>query len=115
MQFVIALIGTMFALDLLWWVVSARFARVKFARIGVAVFALAQLAGLIWLLTQRFSHAESRALFSKFVMATIFIWHMILLPLLLLVAVVLLPILAIATLVRSARSLNNADRRAVDV
>ena len=96
MRFVLIFIGILFALDLLWWVVSARFARVKFARTGVAIFALAQLTGLIWLLTQRFSHAESRVLFSKFVMATIFIWHMIVLPLLLLIAVVLLPIVAIA-------------------
>ena len=97
----------MFALDLLWWVVSARFARVKFARIGIAVFALAQLTGLIWLLTQRFSHAESCALFSKFVMATVFIWHMILLPVLFLLIVALLPILAMVALIRSARRLRN--------
>ena len=64
----------MVALDILWWAASARIAKPTFARITVAIFALA-LAGLSWLLTQRFAHAESRALFSKFAMATVFIWH----------------------------------------
>jgi predicted MPP superfamily phosphohydrolase len=104
MRFVLVLIGTMVALDLLWWAASTRIARPSFARIAVAIFALAQLAGLIWLLAQRFAHAESTALFSKFALANVFIWHMILLPLLLLLAIALLPILA---LVRSARRLGN--------
>src|SRR5436190_306118 len=114
MRFVVALIGTMLTLDLLWWVVSVRLARVKFARIGLAVFVLAQLGGLIWLLTQRFSHAESCALFSKFAMATVFIWHMILLPLLLLLAVALLPILVMVALIRSARRLRNFNLTPAD-
>jgi uncharacterized protein len=107
MRFVLTLFGTMVALDLLWWAASARIAKPIFARIAVAIFALAQLAGLSWLLTQRFAHAESTALFSKFALANVFIWHMILLPLLLLLAIALLPILAMLALVRSARRLGN--------
>ena len=107
MRFVLVLIGTMVALDLLWWAASTRIARPSFARIAVAIFALAQLTGLIWLLAQRFTHAESTALFSKFALANVFIWHMILLPLLLLLAIALLPILAMLALVRSARRLGN--------
>ena len=114
MRFVLALIGTMFALDILWWAASARIAKPTFARITVAIFALAQLAGLIWLLTQRFAHAESMALFSKFAMATVFIWHMILLPVLLLLTVALLPILAIVALIRSARRLRNFNLTPAD-
>ena len=114
MRFVLALIGTMFALDILWWAASARIAKPTFARITVAIFALAQLAGLIWLLTQRFAHAESMALLSKFAMATVFIWHMILLPVLLLLTVALLPILAIVALIRSARRLRNFNLTPAD-
>ena len=114
MRFVLALIGTMFALDILWWAASARIAKPTFARISVAIFALAQLAGLIWLLTQRFAHAESMALFSKFAMATVFIWHMILLPVLLLLTVALLPILAMVALIRSARRLPNFNLTPAD-
>jgi len=114
MRFVLALIGTMFALDIFWWAISARIAKATFARIGVTIFALAQLAGLIWLLTQRFAHAESMALFSKFAMATVFIWHMIFLPLLLLLAIALSPILAMAALIRTARRLRNSNPASVD-
>src|SRR5213082_1113576 len=114
MRFVLVLIGIMFALDVLWWAISARIAKPIFARVGVAIFALAQLAGLIWLLTQRFAHAESMALFSKFAMASVFIWHMILLPLLLLPIVALLPILAMVALIRIARRLRNSNSAPVD-
>src|SRR5438067_6038236 len=107
MRFVLALIVTMFALYIFWLAISARIAKPTFARIGVTIFALAQLAGLIWLLTQRFAHAESMALFSKFAIATVFIWHMIFLPLLLLLAIALSPILAMAALIRTARRLGN--------
>src|SRR2546421_8043480 len=107
MRFVLVLIGIMVALDLLWWAAARRIAKPIFARIAVALFAVAQLTGLIWLLAQRFAHAESTALFSKFAMATVFIWHMILLPLLLLLAIALLPILTMLALIRSARRLGN--------
>src|SRR6476646_1803480 len=107
MRFVLVLIGTMVALDLFWWAASTRIAKPIFARITVAIFALAQLTGLIWLLAQRFAHAESTALFSKFALANVFIWHMILVPLLLLLAIALLPILVMLALVRSARRLGN--------
>ena len=114
MRFVLVLIGTMFVLDVLWWSASARIAKPTFARIAVAIFALAQLAGLIWLLTQRFAHAESTALISKFAMAAVFIWHMILLPLLLLLAVALLPILAMVALIRIAGRLRDSNSAPVD-
>ena len=107
MRFVLVLIGTMVGLDLLWWAASTRIARPSFARIAVAIFALAQLAGLIWLLAQRFARAGSTGLFSKFALTNVFIWHMILLPLLLLLAIALVPILAMLALVRSARRLGH--------
>jgi uncharacterized protein len=107
MRFILALIGTMFALDILWLAASARIAKPAVARIAVAIFGGAQLAGLVWLLHQRFSHAESMALFSKFAMANVFIWHMILMPLLLLLAIAFLPIAAMVALIRSARRLGN--------
>ena len=97
----------MFALDILWLAASARIAKPAVARIAVAIFGGAQLAGLVWLLTQRFSHAESTAFFSKFTMANVFIWHMILMPLLLLLAIAFLPIAAMVALIRSARRLGN--------
>jgi predicted MPP superfamily phosphohydrolase len=110
MRFFVVLIGTMVVLNLLWCVISARIAKPKFARIAVSMFALAQLAGLIWLLAHRFVRAESTIPLAKFAMATLFIWHMILLPVLLLLAVALLPILVMLALVRSAQRLRNFHR-----
>jgi len=102
-RFVLGIIGIMFALDALWWVASVRIARPAVARRAIAIFSLTQLTGLSWLLSQRFSHSESTAVFAKFAVAAVFIWHMIILPLLLLPALMLLPILSAAVVVQSAR------------
>ena len=99
----------MFALDALWLAVSVRIARPAAARISVGVFGLAQLAELAWLLTQRFSHPGSTAVFPKFAVTAVFIWHMIILPLLLVLAVALLPILSAAVVVRIARRRRNSN------
>jgi predicted MPP superfamily phosphohydrolase len=109
MRFILALIGIMFALDALWWATSTRVAKPAAVRIALAAFSLAQLAGLAWLLTQRFSHAGSTALFPKFAVTVVFIWHMIILPLLLLLAIALLPILAVTAVVRIARRRHNPN------
>jgi predicted MPP superfamily phosphohydrolase len=114
MWFFPVLFGTTVGLDILWWVASTRIAKPTFARIAIAIFALAQLAGLMWLVTQRVAHAESTVAFSKFAMATVFIWHMILLPLLLLLTVALLPILAMVALIRIARRLRDSNSAPVD-
>ncbi len=103
MRFILTLIGIMFALDVLFWAVSVRIVKLAAARTVVTIFSLAQLAGLIWLLARRFSHTEATALFLKFAMTAVFIWHMIILPLLLLLAAALLPVLAVAALFRIAR------------
>ena len=94
----------MFALDVLWLAASARLAKPGAARIAVIVFGLAQVGGLIWLVSQRFSRSEPAAVFQKFAMTALFIWHMIVLPLVLVVAITLLPILAAAALFRLVRS-----------
>jgi predicted MPP superfamily phosphohydrolase len=104
----------MFALDAIWWSVSVRIARPTVARRAVAIFSLAQLTGLIWLLTQRFSHPGSTAVFSKFAVTAVFIWHMIILPLLLLLAVALLPILSTAVVVRIFRRRHNSNSTPAD-
>jgi predicted MPP superfamily phosphohydrolase len=103
MWFILTLIGVMFALDALFWVVSARIAKPVAARMALAVFSMAQLTGLVWLLTRHFSHTDATAVFQKFAMTAVYIWHMMILPLLLLLAVALLPILAAAAVVRIAK------------
>ena len=113
-RFIFGVIGIMFALDALWWAASARIARPTVARRALAIFSLAQLTGLSWLLTQRFSHPGSTAVFAKFAMTAVFIWHLIILPLLLLLAVALLPILAAAIVFRIARGRHNSNSAPAD-
>ena len=103
MRFIFGLIGIIFALDVLWCVASMRVGRHIVARLLAILFGAAQLAGLIWLLTQRFSHSESTAALAKFTMAMVFIWHLIILPLLLLITIALLPIILMAIVYRMAR------------
>jgi predicted MPP superfamily phosphohydrolase len=102
----------MFALDALWWAASVRMARPTVARRALAIFSLAQLTGLAWLLSQRLSHAESITLFAKFAVTAVFIWHLIILPLLLLLAVALLPIFAAAVVVQITRGRRNSNSAA---
>jgi predicted MPP superfamily phosphohydrolase len=113
-RFILGVIGIMFALDAIWWAASVHIARPTVARRATAIFSLAQLTGLIWLLTQRFSHPGSTAVFSKFAVTAVFIWHMIILPLLLLLAVALLPILSAAVVVRIARRRHNSNSAPAD-
>ena len=103
MRFIFGLIGIIFALDVLWCVASMRVGRHIVARLLAILFGAAQLAGLIWLLTQRFSHSESTAALAKFTMAMVFIWHLIILPLLLVITIALLPIILVAIVYRMAR------------
>jgi predicted MPP superfamily phosphohydrolase len=113
-RFILTFIGIMFALDALWLAVSVRIARPLVARIFIGVFSFAQLAGLTWLVTQRFSHPGSPAFYAKFVITVVFIWHMMILPLLLLLAVVSLPILAVVAVVRFVRRQRNSTSTPTD-
>jgi hypothetical protein len=74
MRFILGLIGVMFALDALWWAASVRLAKPAATRLALALFTVAQMAGLVWLITRRFSPA-SAALFPKFALAAVFIFY----------------------------------------
>jgi predicted MPP superfamily phosphohydrolase len=105
MRFVLILIGTMVSLDLVGGVDTDRqtvFCAHRYRNFRSGSIRWADLVAGPALCARR-----STALFSKFAHANVFIWHMILLPLLLLLAISLLPILAMRALVRSARRLGN--------
>ncbi|MBV9008428.1 MAG: metallophosphoesterase [Verrucomicrobia bacterium] len=104
MRFVLGLIGIMFLLDALWWIVAVRLARMTRVRRALALFSAAQIAGLVWLLSRRFAYSSGMTLLLKFAMSAVFIWHMILLPLLLLVGIAAIPILLVARLRRGRSS-----------
>ena len=83
----------MVSLDIIWWIVLARFANHGGARIVISIFMAAMVAGLIGIIAARMSRAGWDRVIPKFAVSAIFIWHFIGLGLLALIGVVLIPIL----------------------
>src|SRR5947199_9194212 len=98
----------MFALDGICWALLARLANRTAWRGLIALFMSVQLLGLAWLIFGRLSHGGWDRWLPKFAIASVFIWHCLGLPLVLLVALAVLPILlfkaAIALIARRHQS-----------
>jgi predicted MPP superfamily phosphohydrolase len=82
-RFIFGMLAIMVGLDLLWCLASLRIAQGTVARLAIAAFGFAQLAGLLWLLRERLAQPGSGFL-PKFGFSILFIWHMIVLPVILL-------------------------------
>jgi len=91
--FIFTIIGFMVALDILWWIVSARLANHGIARAVISVFIIAMMLGLIAIIAARMSRGDWDRLIPKFAVSAIFIWHFIGLGLLALIGMALIPIL----------------------
>ncbi|HJX25963.1 MAG TPA: metallophosphoesterase [Chthoniobacterales bacterium] len=100
MGFIFTIIGTMLALDAIWWWLLARLLNRKRCRIALGMFMCAQMIGLTWIISSRLLHADWDRCLPKFAVSAIFIWHFIVLGLLVLAAAVLFPILLVKTIVR---------------
>ena len=104
MGFILTVIAVMFALDGICWAILARLADRTPWRSLIALFMSAQLLGLAWLIFGRLSHGGWDQWLPKFAIASIFIWHCLGLPLLLLVTLAVLPFLLVkAAVARIAR------------
>src|SRR4051812_573706 len=83
MTFFLSIIGAMFVGDVLWLIWSLRkLRRVKAARLWqmmMTLFVVAQVAGMAWLLMYRMGHAPHPP--PGFLGASIYIWHILILPL----------------------------------
>ena len=93
MGFIFTIIGVMVSLDIIWWIVLARFANHGGARIVISIFMAAMMVGLIGIIAARMSRAGWDRLVPKFAVSAIFIWHFIGLGLLTIIGVLLVPIL----------------------
>ena len=100
MSFILIITGLIFALDGIWWAVSARLARRSSWHIPITLFMTLQVVALTWLFLGRLSHTGWDRWLPKFAVTALFIWHTLLLPLLLALAVAVLPILFILFVVR---------------
>jgi predicted MPP superfamily phosphohydrolase len=99
MSFFLMLILGMLAGDVLWWIWAHRIVRTRAARIAIDIFMGLQLGLLLWAFLGRFLGARPEQYIPKFVMATTFLWHFILLP----AAVVLMLVHIIGTALRAIR------------
>src|SRR5205814_9090339 len=85
-------LGIIFALDGIWWIVANRLGRgTRWRPINNAFLAL-QITALVWLVWGRLSGSGLDRLLPKFAVAALVIWHIILLPILVILCVVTLPI-----------------------
>jgi predicted MPP superfamily phosphohydrolase len=99
MHFILIVIAILFAFDGIVWALLARLARRKRWRYVVALFMMAQLLGLGWLLFGRFSQSGWDRFLPKFAIICIFLWHCLGLPLVLLLGLLVLPVLIIKAVV----------------
>ena len=95
MRFILTVIAVMFALDGICWALLAGLANRGAWRSLIALFMSVQLLGLAWLIFGRLSHGGWDRWLPKFVITSVFIWHCLGLPLVLLIALAVLPILLV--------------------
>jgi predicted MPP superfamily phosphohydrolase len=99
MRFILTVIAILFALDGVAWAWLARLARRTTWRYFLALFMAAQLIGLAWLLSGRFSQTGWDRLLPKFALSCIFLWHCLGLPLTLLLGLLVLPIFLLKAII----------------
>ncbi len=85
----------MLLLDATWWWLLARLVERRLPRFLLALFMIAQMAGLIWLVFGRWLHASGHRWLPRLASSALFIWHFIGLGLLTLIGLALIPILII--------------------
>jgi uncharacterized protein len=113
-SFIFTIIGLMLALDIIWWCVLVRATNRKWARAIVTIFMIAQMVGLIWLISGRFFQTGWDRWLPKFATAAIFIWHFIGIGLLSLLGIALIPILLVQQMVRISRRRRQPEEQLSD-
>ena len=104
----------MLALDIFWWCVLARTTNRKWVRAFVTIFMIAQMIGLIWLITGRLFQTGWDRWLPKSATAAIFIWHFIGLGLLSLLGIALIPIFLAQQMVRISRRRRQPEQQLSD-
>jgi predicted MPP superfamily phosphohydrolase len=113
-SFIFTIIGLMLLLDVLWWRVLMRASNHKLARAAVMIFMIAQMLGLIWLISGRLLQTNWDRWLPKFATSAIFIWHFIGLGLLSLLGAALIPLLLVRKMVRISRRNRPSEEAPVD-
>ena len=109
MSFIVISSGLIIAMDGIWWAVSARLAHGRAWRSLITLFMSAQVLGLAWLFVGRLSGRGGDRWLPKFAVTALFIWHTLLLPLLLALVVIALPFLLVTLAVRFLKRTRRAN------
>jgi hypothetical protein len=94
-SFFLIIVSTIVLLNLIWWFVGGRLAQGPAPRWIHTAFMIFQLAGLAWLFLGRMSAVGADRWMPKFVVTALFLWHMLVLPLVLAGVILALPVLVV--------------------
>jgi hypothetical protein len=94
-SFFLVIVSTIILLNLLWWFVGGRLAQGPAPKWIHVSFMIFQLVGLAWLFLGRMSASEADRWMPKFVVTAIFLWHMLVLPLVLAIVLLALPVIVV--------------------
>ncbi len=103
MRAILIIIATIALLDVIWWLVCTRLCRATWWRLFNHIFLAAQSLGLLGLVLGRIGNCDLDRLMPKAVVAAVFIWHMIILPVVLVALLVALPFILIVAIARFRR------------
>jgi uncharacterized protein len=102
-SFFLIIVSTIIFLNLVWWFVGGRLAQGPALRWIHASFMIFQLAGLAWLFLGRMSASGADRWMPKSIVTPIFLWHMVILPLVLAVVVLALPVMLVRQIGRFSK------------
>jgi predicted MPP superfamily phosphohydrolase len=94
-SFFLIIVSTIVFLNLLWWFVGGRLAQEPAPRWIHASFMTFQLAGLAWLFLGRMSSSDADRWMPKIIVTAVFVWHMLVLPLVLACVILALPVVVV--------------------
>jgi predicted MPP superfamily phosphohydrolase len=99
-SFLFIIITIVVSLNALWWIVSSRLSRHSRWRHLLTVFMVLQVGGFFWLLLGRLSRSGGDRLLPKFAVTALVLWHMLVLPILVILLGLALPLVLAIGLAR---------------
>jgi len=98
--FFLAILISIFAFNAIWWITANRLAKHSRWRHLHTVFMLVQVGGLLWLLVGRLLRTGWDQYMPKVGAAALLIWHMLVLPILVIILLAAVPIVVVLAIAR---------------
>ena len=103
MGFFLAILISIFAFNAIWWITANRLAKHSRWRHLHTVFMLVQVGGLVWLLVGRLLRTGWDQYMPKVVATALLVWHMLVLPILVIILLAAVPIIAVLAIAKLMR------------